>query len=107
MTTEQRRGRWSPGLLVGVVVTVVLAALAFLVLDVVIAAAVTVLLVTGLVIAALASDWDEHSTYEERELERARRRKEKWDQGTDARERDRRRWEAHQARRAGRTGSDS
>jgi hypothetical protein len=50
------------------------------------------------VIAVLASDWDRHSTFEERELERARRRKEKWERGAAARERDRVKWEAHRAR---------
>ena len=53
-----------------------------------------------LVVAFLARDWDSHSTYEERELARARRRAEKWERGADARARDRASWEAHQARQA-------
>jgi flagellar biosynthesis component FlhA len=81
-------------------VTAALAVLAFVLLDVVIAAAVAVVLVTALGIAVAASGWDQHSTYEERELERARRRQEKWEQNKDARERDRARWEAHHARQA-------
>jgi hypothetical protein len=55
---------------------------------------------TLLVVAFLARDWDRHSTFEERELARARKRKEKWERGKDARARDRARWEAHQARQA-------
>jgi membrane protein implicated in regulation of membrane protease activity len=73
---------------------------AFLVLDPIIAAFVAILLVTALVVALLARDWDRHPTYEQREQVRAQRRKEKWERGTDARERDRARWEAHQARQA-------
>src|SRR4029453_8744840 len=61
---------------------------------------VVILLVTASVIALVARDWDRHSTYEERELARARKRAEKWERGKDARARDRARWEAHQARQA-------
>jgi hypothetical protein len=50
--------------------------------------------------AAFARDWDRHSTFEERELARARKRAEKWERGKSARDRDRARWEAHQARQA-------
>jgi uncharacterized membrane protein len=77
--------------------------LAFVLLDPVLAAFVLILLVTGLGVAVLARDWDRHSTYEERELARARRRAEKWERGKAARARDRAKWEAHQARQAGRT----
>jgi hypothetical protein len=83
--------------------------LAFRLLDPVLAAFVVILLLTGAVVGVLARDWDQHSTYEEREAARARRRAEKWDRNTAARDRDRRRWEAHQSRRAsraGRTGTD-
>ena len=55
---------------------------------------------TGVVIAVLARDWDQHSTFEERELARARKRAEKWERSDDARERDRVHWEAHRARQA-------
>jgi divalent metal cation (Fe/Co/Zn/Cd) transporter len=71
---------------------------AFALLDPIIAAFVAIVLATVAVIAVLAGDWDRHSTFEERELERARRRKEKWERGAAARERDRARWEAHRAR---------
>jgi hypothetical protein len=75
--------------------------LAFLLLDPVLAAFVVILLLTGAVVAVAARDWDQHSTYEEREAVRARRRAEKWDRNAAARDRDRARWEAHQARQAG------
>ena len=88
--------------MLGVAVAVVLAVWAFAALDVVIAAAVAIALVTAVSIAVAASGWDQHSTYEERELARARRRQEKWDRNKDARERDRLKWEAHHARQANR-----
>ena len=71
---------------------------AFVYLDPIIAAFVAILVVTAVTMAFLARDWDRHSTFEERELERARRRKEKWERGAAARERDRVKWEAHRAR---------
>ena len=83
-----------------VVVGIAAAGLAFVLLDPILAAFVAILLTTGVVIAVMAHDWDRHSTFEEREAARARRRKEKWDRGADARARDRARWEAHQARKA-------
>jgi uncharacterized membrane protein len=86
--------RW----VLGGVVAVVGSVAAFLLLDPIVAAFVAIVLVTVAVIAVLAGDWDRHSTYEERELERARRRKEKWERGAAARERDRVKWEAHRAR---------
>jgi hypothetical protein len=82
----------------------VVSVLAFLVLDPILAAFLVILLVTGAVIAVLARDWDQHSTYEEREAARARKRAEKWERNTAARDRDRARWEAHQAKHAGGTG---
>ncbi|MGY1743433.1 MULTISPECIES: hypothetical protein [unclassified Blastococcus] len=88
---------------IGITVWAVATAAAFL-LDPVLGAAVAI--AGGVVVAliAAAADWDRHSTYEEREMERARRRQEKWARGADARARDRARWEAHQARRADRAG---
>ena len=71
---------------------------AFLFLDPIIAVFVAIMLGTVVVLAVLASDWDRHSTFEERELVRARRRQEKWERGAAARERDRAKWEAHRAR---------
>ena len=74
--------------------------LAFLYLDPIIAAFLVILAGTAVVAAAFARDWDRHSTFEERELARARKRAEKWERNKDARARDRARWEAHQARQA-------
>ncbi len=71
---------------------------AFLLLDPVLAMFVAIVLVTVVVIAVLVGDWDRRPTFEQRELERARRRKEKWDRGAAARERDRAKWAAHRAR---------
>jgi hypothetical protein len=82
----------------------VVSVLAFAFLDPILAAFVVIVLVTGLVIAVLARDWDQHSTFEERELNRARKRAEKWERNKDVRARDRARWEAHQARQARKAG---
>ena len=71
---------------------------AFVFLDPILGAFLTIILVTAGVIAFLVRDWDRHSTFEERELERARRRAEKWERGQAARDRDRAKWEAHKAR---------
>jgi Flp pilus assembly protein TadB len=76
----------------------------FRTLDPIIAAFVAILGVTTLVIAVVARDWDRHSTFEERELARAQKRKAKWEAGKAARDRDRARWEAHQARQAKKNG---
>ena len=82
-------------------VWVLVSALAFLVLYWVVALAVAIMGLVALVVAVLASDWDEHSTYEQREAARARKRKEKYERGAAARAKDRARWEAHQAKLAG------
>ena len=76
---------------------------AFVYLDPIIAAFVAIMLMTAAALAFLARDWDRHSTFEEREAARVRRRKEKWDRGADARARDRAKWQAHQARQAARS----
>lgn len=76
----------------------VLSVLAFLVLDVVVAAFLVILGLTAVVIAALARDWESHSSFEEREQARALRRKARWEAGQSARAADRAKWEAHQAR---------
>jgi hypothetical protein len=72
--------------------------LALVFVDPILGAFLLIMGVTLLVIVAMARDWDRHPSYEERELARARKRKEKWERGSAARERDRARWEAHQAR---------
>jgi len=78
--------------------------LAFRHLDPIIAAFAVIMGLSVLVVAFVARDWDSHSTYEERENARARRRAEKWERNADVRARDRARWEAHQARQAKKTG---
>jgi hypothetical protein len=101
---EARPAR-AKGPVVAAVVWVVVSAGAFVVLDAIVAAFVCILGLTAVVMAFFSSDWVRSTTYEEREAERVRRRKAKWDAGAAARERDRARWEAHQARRAARPDS--
>jgi hypothetical protein len=48
----------------------------------------------------LASGWGEGSTFEEREMDRARRRKAKFEANAGKRAKDRERWEAGKARKA-------
>jgi uncharacterized membrane protein len=81
---------------------VVVSALAFLVLYWVIALAVAIMGAIALLVAVMSSDWDSHSTYDERERERARKRRERYARGSAGREKDRARWAAQQARKAGR-----
>jgi hypothetical protein len=88
--------RW----LIGGGIWAVLTALVFLLLNPILAAFITILAATFVAIAALAANWDQHSTFEERERVRAQKRAEKWERTKDVRERDRARWEAHQARKA-------
>jgi hypothetical protein len=75
---------------------------AFVLLDPVIAAFAAILGLTVVAAVFFGSDWVRSTSYEEREAERVRRRKAKWEAGSAARERDRARWEAHQARKADR-----
>ncbi|WP_448627590.1 hypothetical protein [Geodermatophilus sp. URMC 64] len=88
--------RW----LVGGLVWAVVAVLAFLLLDPIVAAFVAILGATLVTVAGLAADWERHPTFEQRELARARKRAEKRERTKDARARDRARWEARQARKA-------
>ena len=87
-------------LVLGALLWAVATAAAFLLLDPVLGAAVAIFGGIGVALAVSAADWERHSSFEEREMERAWRRKAKWAQGADARARDRARWEAHQARQA-------
>lgn len=98
-------GRFSPLLVIGLLLGLVVAGGVFFVLDPILAAFVAIVVVVGLGMTVAARDWDRHETFEERELARARRRQEKWDRNADARAKDRARWEAHQARRAAQDGS--
>jgi hypothetical protein len=98
---DGRSGAGRPnGLLVGGAVLTVAGVAALLAVDPILGAFLLIMGVTMLGIGLLALDWDRHSTFEDRELVRARKRQEKWDRGSAARERDRVRWEAHQARQA-------
>ena len=83
------------------VVYVVVAALAFLFLDWILALFVAIMGLTMVVIGALASTWDSSSTFEQRELARATKRAEKWERNAGSRAKDRARWEEHQAKQAG------
>ena len=94
-------------LVLGALVWAVATTAAFLLLDPVLGAAVAIFGGAFVALAVAAADWDRHSSYEEREMERARRRKEKWAGRADARARDRAKWEAHQARKAREAGSSS
>jgi fatty acid desaturase len=86
--------RWVRWLVVWAVVT----ALLFWLIYWVLALFVSVVGLTAVIVLVMASDWDQHSTFEEREQIRARRRKEKFERSADARARDREIWEAHRAR---------
>lgn len=96
------RGRTAV-LVLAAVVWAAASVLAFRSLDPIIAAFLVIMGFTALVIGVLARDWDRHSTFEEREVARARKRKVKWEATTDVRARDRARWEAYQARQAKKT----
>ena len=82
----------------GLVVLIVGGYLAFRILNPIIAAALVIVAATVLGIAALARDWDRHPGYEEREQLRAERRKIKFAENQGVRDKDRAKWEAHQAR---------
>ena len=86
--------------LVGAGSWAVVAVLAFLFLPAILAAFLVILVGTVVVVGVLSADWDRQSTFQERELVRARKRAEKRERTKDARARDRAKWEAHQARQA-------
>jgi fatty acid desaturase len=77
------------------VVWAVVAAFLFLLIYWVLALFVSILGLTLVVIAAVSSDWEQHSTYAEREQARARRRQAKFERNSAARARDRALWDAH------------
>ena len=98
--------RASPLLVAAGVVGVAVVIGAFALLDPFLAAFVAIVVAVGLAMAVAARDWDQHETYEQRELDRARRRAEKWERNADARARDRAKWEAYQARKAAKAAGD-
>lgn len=83
--------RWLVWLAVWAVITAAL----FLVMNWILVLFVSIVGLTVVVVLAMASDWDQHATFEEREQIRARRRKEKFERTAAARARDREIWEAH------------
>jgi hypothetical protein len=95
-------GAMSRRLLVWGGVWAVVSAGAFL-LDPILGSFVAILGLCAWVVALLGSSWDRQTTFEERELERARRRAERRERTRGARERDRARWEAHRSRKARRS----
>jgi hypothetical protein len=94
-------------LVLAVLVWAAVSVVAFLVVpDVLVSAGLVIFGAVLLLVLAMARDWDAHSTFEEREVLRARRRKARWERNADSRARDRERWEAHQARRATQDADD-
>ncbi|SNS90307.1 hypothetical protein SAMN06893096_11067 [Geodermatophilus pulveris] len=75
---------------------------AFLLLDPILATFLAVVGACLWLLALLSSTWDQHPSFEQRELERARKRAAHRERTKEARARDRARWEAHQQRRSGR-----
>lgn len=91
-----------------VLVWAVVSALAFWLLYWVVAVGITIIVGIGILASVMSLDWDQHSTYEQREAERARRRKERYERTAGKRAKDRARYEAakaaeerRQARKAG------
>lgn len=87
-------------MLAALAAVLVVAAICYMQLDVILATFVVIVVATVALVLVLSSDWSEHSTYEQRELARARKRAEKWDRNAGARAKDRALWEAYQAKKA-------
>lgn len=100
---EGQRSGWTKHL-IGLAGLLVGAYLAFRFLNPIIAAFLVIVAATLLVMAVVARDWDRHPGFEEREAARIAKRHEKWARRQGVRDRDRSRWEAHQARQAHKTG---
>ena len=77
-------------------------AAAYLLLDPILASFIAIFGLCLWGVALLSSNWEQHPSFEQRELDRARRRAERRARTQGARDRDRARWEAHQQRKAGR-----
>ena len=75
-------------------------AAAFLLLDPILASFIAIVGLCLWGVAALSSTWEQHPSFEQRELDRSRRRAERRARTQGARDRDRARWEAHQQRKA-------
>jgi DNA-binding helix-hairpin-helix protein with protein kinase domain len=87
-------------------VWLVVSALAFWLLYWVVALGIAVIGAIAVLVAVLSADWDQHSTFEQREAERARRRRAKYERNAGKRARDRARYEAALARQAGKARRD-
>ncbi len=79
-------------------------AAAFLLLNPILASSIAIFGLCLWGVAALSSTWEQHPSFEQRELDRSRRRAERRARTQGARDRDRARWEAHQARQAKKAG---
>ena len=75
---------------------------AYLLLDPILASFIAIFGLCLWGVALLSSNWEQHPSFEQREIDRARRRAANRERTKDARARDRARWEAHQQRKAGR-----
>jgi F0F1-type ATP synthase epsilon subunit len=78
----------------------VVTALAFWLLYWVVAVGIAIMGAIAVAVAVLSADWDQHSTFEQREAERARRRKARYERNAGKRAKDRARYEAALAREA-------
>jgi hypothetical protein len=86
----------------------VVTGLAFWLLYWVVAVGITIMVGIAVLVSLMSLDWDRHTTYEQREADRARRRQERYERNAGKRARDRARYEAgkaaearRQARKAG------
>jgi hypothetical protein len=80
-----------------VLVWLVVTGLAFWLLYWVVAVGIAVIGGIAVLVVLLSADWDQHSTYEQREADRATRRKERYERNAGRRARDRARYEAGRA----------
>lgn len=88
--------RWLTWTLVWAAVT----ALAFLTINWILALAVAIFGLTVVVVLVMAGDWDHHPGFDDREMVRARKRKEKYERNAGRRAKDRALFEAGQAKKA-------
>lgn len=93
-------------MLIGAVAWVALTVAAFSV-DPILGSAVLLFGGVLVVVGHLASTWGAGTTFEEREMARARRRKQKYEANAGNRAKDRERWEASKARKAAREARKS
>jgi hypothetical protein len=75
----------------------VVTGLAFWLLYWVVAVGIAMIGGIAVVVSLMSTDWDQHSTFEQREADRARRRKERYERNAGKRARDRARYEAAKA----------